>query len=45
MPAKYINKNGNGVTEAFRNYVRPLVGGLPVAERIHASRTKKIIKK
>jgi len=43
MPAKYINKDGNGVTESFKNYVRPLVGPLPNVERVHAPRVKKLL--
>lgn len=27
VPAEYINSGGNGMTDAFRNYVRPLVQG------------------
>ena len=27
---EYINKEGNGITEAFVKYARPLVGTLPV---------------
>ncbi len=27
VPAEYINENGNGVTEAMKDYVRPLVQG------------------
>lgn len=42
MPAKYINKQGNYVTDAYRNYVSPLVGELPVLERIHAPKVAKI---
>jgi len=45
MPARYINKEGNGVTEAFKNYVRPLVGTMPVMERIQAPTAKKILNK
>ena len=43
VPAEYINSNGNGVTDAFVRYGRPLIGGplkryarlakLPVAKR------------
>jgi len=29
MPSNFMNKEGNGVTEAFVNYARPLVGRLP----------------
>jgi ATP-dependent phosphofructokinase / diphosphate-dependent phosphofructokinase len=45
MPAKFINKAGNNVTDAFRNYVRPLVGEMPLAERVHAPRVAKIAAK
>jgi len=34
MPAAYINKDGNGVTPAFLDYVRPLVGRLPQMGRL-----------
>jgi len=29
MPDEYINEQGNGVTEAFLEYLRPLVGEMP----------------
>lgn len=45
MPNKYINKEGNHVTEAFKSYARPLVGTLPNLERIAAPHVKKILKK
>jgi 6-phosphofructokinase 1 len=45
MPSKYINASGNYVTEAFRSYVRPLVGTLPVMDRISAPMVKKILTK
>ena len=45
MPSKYINKSGNYVTEAFRSYVRPLVGTFPVMDRISAPMVKKILTK
>jgi len=45
MPGKFLNKEGNYVTEAFRNYVRPLVGTMPVMDRIAAPSVKKILKK
>jgi 6-phosphofructokinase 1 len=45
MPAKFINKEGNYVTDAFKNYVRPLVGEMPVMGRIAAPAVKKILKK
>ncbi len=34
MPDEYINEAGNGVTEAFLDYVRPLVGDLPEYVRL-----------
>ncbi|MGD8238340.1 MAG: 6-phosphofructokinase [Armatimonadota bacterium] len=34
MPDEYINEAGNGVTEAFLDYVRPLVGELPEYVRL-----------
>jgi len=45
MPAKYINKEGNGITEAFLEYARPLTGPLPQAARLQAPAIKKILKK
>ncbi len=44
MPDKYINKEGNGVTEKFIGYVAPLVGeGVATAERLRAPMVDKII--
>ena len=34
LPRKYINKAGNGITKAFRDYAMPLVGGLPVIGKL-----------
>ncbi len=35
IPAEYINAEGNGVTEAFLDYARPLIGGpLPSLARL-----------
>lgn len=46
MPDAFINEKGNGVTEAFIAYVRPLVGDdIPVAERLRAPRVDKVIKR
>lgn len=45
MPARFINRQGNGVTEAFIRYARPLIGELPILERIAAPRVKKILTK
>ena len=33
---KFINKQANGVTDAFLRYARPLIGELPIMERIAA---------
>ena len=43
MPAKFINKDGNDVTEAFIKYARPLIGEIPHFERISAPKVKKIL--
>ena len=45
MPSKFINKEGNDVTAAFIQYAKPLVGNMPVAERISAPPVKKILKR
>ena len=45
MPAEYVSKAGNNVTDAFRDYVRPLVGQLPRMARVAAPRVAKILKK
>lgn len=46
MADEFINEEKNGVTQAFVNYVRPLVGSnMPEAHRIRAPRVEKIIKK
>ncbi|MCC6486686.1 MAG: 6-phosphofructokinase [Candidatus Hydrogenedentes bacterium] len=45
MPDAFINAEGNNVTEAFKNYVRPLVGELPIMKRISAPRVEKILNK
>lgn len=45
MPDKFINKQGNGVTDAFIRYARPLIGDLPIMERIAAPKVKRMLKK
>lgn len=45
MPDEFINAAGNNVTGAFKAYARPLIGGLPAFERVHAPRVEKILKK
>ncbi len=45
MPDEFINAEGNHITDAFKFYVRPLLGsGLPAAHRIRAPRVQKILK-
>jgi len=34
LPAAYVNKKGNGITEAFRKYAMPLTGGLPTIGKL-----------
>ncbi len=43
MPAKFINEAGNGVTEDFIRYARPLIGELPIMERIAAPKVAKLL--
>jgi 6-phosphofructokinase 1 len=44
MPEEFFNAEGNGVTQAFHNYCRPLVGsGLPEPHRIRAPKVAKVI--
>jgi 6-phosphofructokinase 1 len=44
MPDEFINAEGNNVTGAFRQYVRPLMGsGLHSAHRIRAPKVAKIL--
>ena len=46
MADEFINKEGNDVTDAFKYYVRPLLGsGLQSAERLRAPKALKILKK
>lgn len=45
MADEFINAEGNYVTEAFKSYVRPLVGNLPVMSRISAPRVPKVLNK
>ncbi len=43
MPDEFINEAGNGVTEEFYSYCRPLVGsGFPEQHRLRAPRVPKI---
>ncbi len=44
MPDEYINSSGNGVTDDFKFYLRPLIGsGFPVAHRLRAPRVAKLL--
>ena len=45
MPDAFINKSGNGVTDAFHDYLAPLLGSdMPVAGRLAAAKVAKILK-
>ena len=41
LPDAFLNKAGNYVTEAFLDYVRPLVGSLPLGNRFEQLKGKK----
>ena len=41
---EFINEEGNDVTTAFKNYARPLIGSLPICDRISAPVVEKILK-
>ena len=44
MPDNFINAEGNGVTQDFLNYCRPLLGSnLPEPHRLRAPAVKKIL--
>jgi 6-phosphofructokinase 1 len=46
MPVNFINREGNGVTEAFRTYLRPLLGsGFPSTQRLRAPIVPKLYKR
>ncbi|MCA1901256.1 MAG: diphosphate--fructose-6-phosphate 1-phosphotransferase, partial [Candidatus Hydrogenedens sp.] len=36
MSDEYINEKGNGITRAYIDYLRPLIGPLPVCEQLNA---------
>ena len=43
MDEEFINEAGNGVTEAFHSYVRPLVGSdFPEAHRLRAPKVNSV---
>lgn len=44
MPDNFINATGNGVTDEFKYYLRPLIGsGYPVAHRLRAPKVGKLL--
>ena len=45
MPKEFIDAKNSDVTQAFRDYARPLVGRLPTCERISAPVVAKVLKK
>jgi 6-phosphofructokinase 1 len=45
MPDAFIAAEGNDVTDAFRHYVWPLTGTMPLMERVSAPSVAKILKK
>ncbi|MDX9972347.1 MAG: 6-phosphofructokinase [FCB group bacterium] len=45
VPDKFINADGNGITDAFIKYAAPLVGQMPPMDRISAPKVEKILKK
>jgi 6-phosphofructokinase 1 len=46
MPDSFINADGNGVTEDFKNYCRPLLGThIPEPHRLRAPKVAKILHK
>ncbi|GMV99891.1 MAG: hypothetical protein AMXMBFR84_10300 [Candidatus Hydrogenedentota bacterium] len=45
MPDKFINKDANYVTDAFKAYARPLIGDLPVMKRLGAPTVPKVLAK
>jgi 6-phosphofructokinase 1 len=46
MDAAFINAEGNGVTAAFRDYLRPLLGsGLPQATRLRGVGVEKVLRR
>ena len=46
MPDDFINAAGNHVTDAFKHYLRPLLGAnLPPVARLRGSKIPKILNK
>ncbi|MCB5229198.1 MAG: 6-phosphofructokinase [Candidatus Cloacimonetes bacterium] len=45
MPDEYINVAGNGITDAFRDYLRPILGsGFQLSSRLRAPQVDKLLK-
>jgi ATP-dependent phosphofructokinase / diphosphate-dependent phosphofructokinase len=44
MPDAFINEDGNGVTDAFIRYAKPLIGAMPPLEHISAPQVEKILR-
>ncbi|MDD2682528.1 MAG: 6-phosphofructokinase, partial [Candidatus Cloacimonetes bacterium] len=45
-PDNFINAEGNGITDDFRYYLRPLLGsGYPVPHRLRAPLVNKLLSK
>lgn len=45
MPEEYIDTENSTISDAFKNYARPLVGSMPVCERISAPTVKKLLQR
>jgi 6-phosphofructokinase 1 len=46
MEDHFINSAGTGVTDAFRQYLRPLLGsGMPEAHRLRPNAVAKVLKR
>ena len=46
MPDEFIDAAGTGVTDAFRMYLRPLLGsGMPEAHRLRLNPVEKVLRK
>ena len=45
MPDHFINEKGNYVTDAFKNYARPLIGSLPSIAHLRAPAVDPILRK
>ena len=45
MPNEFIDEKNSTITDAFKNYARPLMGDIPEYERISAPAVNKILKR